>query len=499
MSNANIKRLAFFSCLLLAAIACGCHSESTTVNAEDAPAKLDAQSVQIAAALQDDEKESEKVLADIAKRKVGTDWPHFLGVNRDSKSTETGILTEWPSKGLKVVWEMELGPSYGIGSVAKGRYYQFDRVDDEEVLYCLNAETGRVLWKESYEEQYTDLYGYDSGPRCSPIIDGNRVYTLGVAGKLRCYNATNGELIWYRDTHKEFGVIQNFFGVGSTPAIEGDLLIAMIGGSPAADASLPPGALDQVSGDGSGIVAFDKYSGEVRYKVTDELASYASIQLATIDDQRWGFSFSRGGLIGFSPASGKVHFRYPWRSRTLESVNASTPVIIENQIFISETYGPGSTLLSVKDNEFEIEWQDIERTRDKIMQTHWNTTVHIDGYLYGCSGRHTQNAELRCVELSTGKVMWSVPDLTRCSLTYVDGHFIALGEYGHLFMFKPNPKEFLPVTGDAVKQGDDVLLPLRPTHDLRYPCWAAPVISHGLMYIRGKGSVMCLELIPEKK
>ena len=112
------------------------------------------------------------------------------------------------------------------------------------------------------------------------------------------------------------------------------------------------------------------------------------------------------------------------------------------------------------------------------MQTHWNTTVHIDGYLYGCSGRHTQNAELRCVELSTGKVMWSVPDLTRCSLTYVDGHFIALGEYGHLFMFKPNPKEFLPVTGDAVKQGDDVLLPLRPTHDLRYPCWAAPVISH---------------------
>ena len=184
------------------------------------------------------------------------------------------------------------------------------------MLYCLNAETGRVLWKESYEEQYTDLYGYDSGPRCSPIIDGNRVYTLGVAGKLRCYNATNGELIWYRDTHKEFGVIQNFFGVGSTPAIEGDLLIAMIGGSPAADASLPPGALDQVSGDGSGIVAFDKYSGEVRYKVTDELASYASIQLATIDDQRWGFSFSRGGLIGFSPASGKVHFRYQWRSHT---------------------------------------------------------------------------------------------------------------------------------------------------------------------------------------
>ncbi|HAL13548.1 MAG TPA: hypothetical protein DCP67_07010, partial [Planctomycetaceae bacterium] len=100
MSNAYIKRLALFSCLLLAAIACGCNSESTTANAEDAPVKLDAQSVQIAAALQDDKKQSEEMLADISKRKVGTDWPHFLGVNRDSKSTETGILTEWPNKGL---------------------------------------------------------------------------------------------------------------------------------------------------------------------------------------------------------------------------------------------------------------------------------------------------------------------------------------------------------------------------------------------------------------
>ena len=129
------------------------------------------------------------------------------------------------------------------------------------------------------------------------MVDGDRVYTLGVEGRLRAHSAADGELLWQVDTTAEFGVVQNFFGVGSTPRVEGDLLIAQIGGSPPGSPKIHSG---EVKGNGSGLVAFDKGTGEVRYSVTDTLASYASPTLATIGGRRWGFAFTRGGLLGFA-------------------------------------------------------------------------------------------------------------------------------------------------------------------------------------------------------
>ncbi|MEC7566608.1 MAG: PQQ-binding-like beta-propeller repeat protein [Planctomycetota bacterium] len=441
------------------------------------------------------------VLEDIGRRKAGVDWPGFLGATGDSRSTETGILTNWNSRPLKQLWKLELGTSYGIGSIAQGRYYQFDRVDDECILWCLDAERGKPLWKFIYKTQYEDLYGYNNGPRCSPLIDGNRVYIYGVAGHLYCLNATSGKEIWHVDTNKQYGVIQNFFGVGSTPVIDGDLLICMVGGSPAASQSIPPGQLDLVKANGSAIVALNKYTGKQHYKIGNDLASYASPRLTTVNNRRWCLVFARGGLIGLEPQSGVIDFEYPWQASMLESVNASTPVVVGDEVFISETYGPGSSLVKIASGKSEVVWKDELDTREKAMQAHWNTPIYVDGFLYGCSGRHTRNAELRCIEWKTGKVQWSVPGLTRTSLTYIDGHFVCQGEYGHVFLIKANPAKFEPVAGDIARAGSagEYELPFRTSFDISYPCWAAPVVSHGLMYLRGDHSVICLELIaPEK-
>ena len=129
------------------------------------------------------------------------------------------------------------------------------------------------------------------------------------------FACTDGQVIWKCDTAEQFGVIQNFFGVGSTPIVEGDLLIAVVGGSPPEDRRIPRGQLDRVSGNGSGIVAFDKMTGHVRYQITDELAGYASPVTATIDGRRWCFAFCRGGLVAFEPKTGTIDFQYPWRAR----------------------------------------------------------------------------------------------------------------------------------------------------------------------------------------
>jgi len=442
-------------------------------------------------------KSDEPPLENIGTRAEGSDWPSFLGPTGDSKSSEKGIITKWPKDGLRIVWQRELTMSYGIGSVSRGRYYQFDRVGDRATLFCLNAETGKQLWKFGYPTDYVDLYGYNGGPRCSPVIDGNRVYIFGAEGMLHCLRASSGKLLWKVDTNKKFGVVQNFFGVGSTPVIEGDLLIAVIGGSPADSQDVPPGRLDRVEGNGSGVVAFDKFTGEVKYQITDELASYASPKLATINGRRWCFAFARGGLVGFEPSMGKVDFRYPWRARILESVNASTPVVVDDEVFVSETYGPGSSLLKVRPGSHAVVWKDELRSREKAMQCHWNTPIHHGGYLYGCSGRNPPDADLRCIDWNTGEVKWTVPNRTRTSLLYVDGHFVCLGEFGKLQLFRQNPDKFDLVAEVTMKrkatEPDDLM---QSPNLLRYPCWAAPILSHGLLYVRGRDRLLCLELIP---
>lgn len=432
-------------------------------------------------------------------RNAGSDWPIFLGPNQDSHSPETGIITNWGEGGPKLVWHKQLGTSYGAPTIAAGRLLQLDRFGDKSRLYCLNAQTGAELWRHEYPTQYEDLYQYNNGPRCSPVIDGDRVYAYGVDGVLACCRVANGEPLWHKDLHREFGVVQNFFGVGSTPVVEGDLLIVMVGGSPPESQNVAPGQLNRVEANGSGIVALDKLTGEVKYKIADELASYASLKLATIGERRWCFAFCRGGLVAFEPASGHIDFHYPWRATILESVNASMPVVVGDEVLISETYGPGSTLLKVSRGKYDIVWKDDDRKRAKAMQTHWNTPVFVDGFLYGCSGRHTENAMLRCIEWKTGKIQWDQPGLARTSLLAIDGHLLCLGEFGQLWLLKCTPEKAVQVASVDYSDpavGQRLLGKSAPV--LEYPCWAAPIVSHGLLYLRGKDRLICLELIPGK-
>jgi outer membrane protein assembly factor BamB len=356
----------------------------------------------------------------------------------------------------------------------------------------MKSETGEELWRFEYPTGYEDHFGYNNGPRCCPVVDGDRVYTFGAEGMLHCLRVVDGKLVWKVDTAKDFGVVQNFFGVASAPVIEGDLLIANIGGSPP-DAERFP-TMEQ-KGNGSGIVAFDKMTGKVRYKITDELAGYAGPVLATIHGRRWCFVFARGGLVGLEPATGKVDFHFPWRARVLECVNASNPVVVGDRVLITECYGPGSALLKVKPGGYDLHWTDTDKGRDKSLQAHWNTPVYVNGHVYACSGRHSQTAELRCVEFSTGKVKWRLPGVGQTSLLLVDGHLLGLTEDGVLFLMKAGPEKSEPISVFEMprKRRDD------PGPILEYPCWAAPILSHGLLYVRGKDRLICFELIPMKK
>jgi outer membrane protein assembly factor BamB len=432
--------------------------------------------------------------ADLRTRKTGDDWPKFLGPNGNSVSSEKGIIVNWPVNGLKIVWQTRLALGYSPPTVSRGRIFLFDASPDANKktnhsrLSCRESETGKELWKFEYDSDYDDYFGYDNGPRCSPIVDGDRVYLHGAEGMLHCLNVEKGDVLWKVNTHLEYLVLQNFFGVGSCPLVYDNLVIVPIGGSPK---GTPAGVDDFLrrKGNGTCLVAFDKFTGKEKYRVGEELASYSSPVIATINGKSLGLYLARGGLIGFDPKTGKQEFHRPWRARMLESVNAANPVVVDDKVLLSECYGIGSSLLKIKGNELEEVWGDADKGRDASLRCHWNTPIYHEGYVYACSGRHTNEAELRCVEFATGKVMWRQRGLTRSSLLMVDGHFVCQCEDGNLILLKINPKRY-----EEVSRWD-----LGEARLLDYPAWGAPVLSHGLMYLRGKERLLCVELIPEKK
>jgi len=416
---------------------------------------------------------------------VTSDWPCFLGATHDMRSPETKLLKEWPKDGPTLLWEMKRGTGYTSPSIVGERLVYVHREGGEDLVECLKAETGERLWRFAYPTTYEDTYGYNNGPRASPLIADGKVYTYGAQGKLHCLELTTGRLIWKRDVNAEFNVPQDFFGTATTPLLEGNLLIINIGA---------PG--------GPCVAAFDKDSGKMAWASNapvDDVdgwgPSYASPVAGTVQGVRRVFVFAgkkskppTGGLICLDPANGKVDFTFPWRSKSFESVNASCPVVIGNQVFISATYQTGGVLLNILPGiKPEVAWKSDE------FGIHFMTAVHKDGYLYGFDGRHDQNSQITCFEVKTGKEMWreqpkwteTVPYVDRLtqekktreitvgdyrgSLLEADGHFFCLGEAGHLQCWQLTPQGLKEIARSWLFAANETWTPL--------------VLSKGLLYV----------------
>ena len=422
--------------------------------------------------------------------KLDQDWPQFLGPNRNGKSPFLTTPSKW-NKIPKINWKVKIGEGYSSPIISKDKLFIFGRHRHSARLTCYNSDTGQELWQFNYITDYVDLLGYNNGPRSSPVVDENRVYIFGVEGILHCLDTSKGQLIWSNDTSEQFNVIQNFFGVGSSPIILDKLLIVPVGGSKSSKASNIYSVKGELVGNNSAIVAFDKLTGKIVYQISNELASYASPVLTQIGSKQWGFAFMRGGLIGFDPLKGVVNFHFRWRAKKFESVNASSPVVINDDltnqstlVFVSEASQIGSAMLRVSNKGYQVLWKDGQNSKNQSLMLHWNTAIHHKGFLYGCSGQYNRGSQLRCIDILTGEVKWSETVNERMSLTAVGDNIISLSEFGTLILFQCNPTHFKPYARHSLKE----------SIGLKYPAWAAPVIANGFLYLRDRSQLYCFDL-----
>ena len=413
-------------------------------------------------------------------------WPRLLGKQFDGVADIEGITFDWKQP-PEVAWRLPVGSGYGLGCVFEGRYYHVDAQRKErqwvERLRAFDLNDGNLIWSVDRPLVYEDLYGYESGPRGTPTTDGKSIVTFGADGGLYCRRLADGSLLWNVATNEKYGVVQNFFGVGSSPLLLESMVIVAVGGSPPEDQEIAPGRLDRVIPNGSALVAFDLQSGDEVWRCGDDLASYSSPRTMQIGSTTVVLLFARDHLLAVDPADGKVLWKKKHRADIVESVNAMIPVVDKDRVFISECYDVGSLLMKVSIDGQQTLWQDPESDRRRqAMRCHWSTPILIDGYLYGCNGRNNVDSDFRCVEFETGKVQWSDGRRIRTSVARAGEHLVVLEEKGRMQILRPSPEKL-----DVVAEYDF-------SEQISQPCWAAPIIVGNRMLIRGDRAVLCLAI-----
>ncbi len=388
---------------------------------------------------------------------LADDWPQIFGPHRNGSSAEKGLVQSWPKNGPPLLWQRTVGEGYSGPVVAGERVILFHRVGDEELVECLRADTGKTLWKSAQATNYEDMLGKGNGPRATPVIAGKHVVTIGADGWLQCLDLETGKRDWGRSITQDYQVPQSFFGVGSSPLVEGKLILVNVGGRDA------------------GVVAFDLETGKEAWKLGRDGASYASPVACTVDGARHAVFFTRDGVVIADPERGIERYRQRWRARYDASVNAATPLVIGDQVFVSASYETGALLLRLTKNGAEEIWKNND-----LMSNHYNTCAHADGHLYGFDGRQEAGASFRCVNLKQQKICWNQPRFGCGSIILAEGHLIVLTERGELVLAQASPKTYREKARAQVFAGG--------------PYRAEIALAHGRLYARDQEKLACWNL-----
>ncbi|MFP4104553.1 MAG: PQQ-binding-like beta-propeller repeat protein [Phycisphaerae bacterium] len=373
---------------------------------------------------------------------TGKDWPQYRGPERTGKTSESNWTTKWSDKGPKEIWSAELGDGFSSFSVVGDRLYTMGNKGGQDIVWCLNADTGKEIWKHTYKASAARRNG---GPGMTPTVDpeSNLVFTLSRKGDMYCLKADTGDVVWSKNANDFNNPGQ--WGWSCSPMIKGDMLIWDLGV----------------------IVAMNKKTGDVIWKSKKHPAAYSSPYLFTQDGKEYLATFPGDGVLILDPKTGKEFGLYPLKIKY--GVSAVMPIYHDGYVFVAGGYRNGSALVKVTPAPKEV-WR-----KRNHMSNHMNTSILIDGYLYGVDGNR-----LQCIDFKTGEEQWAQRGYGKGSLIAADGKLIILGQKGDLAISEASPKGLKMISKAKVLDG---------------LCWTIPVLAHGKLYCRThEGRLICLDL-----
>jgi outer membrane protein assembly factor BamB len=432
---------------------------------------------------------------------MADDWPQWLGPRRDGIWRERGIVEKFPKDGPKVLWRAPLGAGYSGPAVVGNRVYVMDRlrakgpdgkplrptrkgIPGNERLLCLDAASGKELWKHEYDCPYT--VSYPSGPRVTPIVKDGRVYALGAMGDLFCLESATGKPVWSKNLMREYKLDSPpLWGFAGHPLLEGDLLYTLAGG------------------EGSAVVALNKDTGKEVWKAlkSDEVGYSPPMQVKAGGKKQLIIWLS-DSLYSLNPATGEIYWtqEYPiGRSITRPAVTIVTAVPHGNLLLVSSAYqGTMAVELDSKKPAAKVLWYGKSDRMDKTEGLHslMATPVVKDGYIYGTCAF----GELRCLDAKTGKRVWQTYDLTGressfCGTAFLvpqGDRFVAFNDHGELILAELTPK------GHKVIDKAKILEPLERTRG-RIVVWSHPAFARKCVFARNDKEMVCISLATTKR
>jgi outer membrane protein assembly factor BamB len=417
------------------------------------------------------------LLAGVATPLRADDWPQWRGPNRDGVWKETGLVEKLPAGQIPIKWRAEIGSGYSGPTVAGGRVYVTDRLtqpEEVERVHCFDEQTGKPLWSHAYPCSYGRV-GYPAGPRASVGIHGGKAYSLGATGRLFCFDAADGKILWEKDLDADYQIRMPIWGISASPLVYEDLIILQIGGKNAC------------------IVALDRHTGKEQWTALSDRAQYVAPIVVKQAGQDVVICWTGDSVAGISPAGGKVLWRVEWKPRNMP-IGIATPIVENDRVFFTSFYD-GSLLLELKQDQPAVEkiWQRIgasERETDALHSI-ISTPLFKDGHIYGVDSY----GELRCLRASDGERLWE--DLTATpKARWSTIHFVQNGERtrmfnerGELLIGKLSPQGFEEISRSKL---------LEPTLDqLRQRggvCWSHPAFANKHIFARNDKELVCASL-----
>ena len=431
------------------------------------------------------------------------DWSQWLGNQRDGIWRETNIIQSFPADGLTPVWRTGIGGGYTSPAVANGRVFVMDRIKHDpelkkgkflhpaqppqnanfvrrllpgaERVLCLAEDTGRILWSQEYACPYRSVAIYAIGPRTTPTVDGNRVYTLGAEGDLFCLETETGQVVWHRNVRDAYQVETPEWGFAAHPLIDGDRIICMVGGK------------------GATVVAFNKLTGKEIWRNGDApQPGYCAPMIYQLGGKRQLVVWDSDQLRGLNPETGVAYWQVGIKPAFSMSIGA--PQQEGNRLFVMG-YSRVSAMVQVAadGNSATVIWRgDTKRGVGGV----FNTAVIRDGHIYagGQGGRYM------CVRLEDGEQQWSTfepstggrPASWANVFTVPNGdRYWLFNDLGEVTIAEMSPKGFHSISKTQL---------IEPTHRIgrRTVVWSHPALANRHIFIRNDKEILCYNVAVTK-